>query len=71
MCFYVNLRQQLQAVPCVRADLVQPAERGGAGKPEAEADHAAAARHRLLVCADKQGQHRWGSAAAGVHSHCP
>lgn len=38
---------------------------------EAQADHAAAAGHRLLLCADEPGPHRRGSAAAGVHPHGP
>lgn len=60
-----------QAFPRVLTDLVQPAKRGSAGKPEEEADRAAAAGHRLLLCADEQGQHCRGSAAAGVHPHRP
>lgn len=48
-------------------DPVQPAECGGAGQPEEEVDHPAAARHRLLLCADELGQQcRWPP-AAGVH----
>lgn len=48
-------------------DPVQPAECGGAGQPQEEVDHPAAARHRLLLCADELGQQcRWPP-AAGVH----
>lgn len=71
ICVYMLLKTIIGHFPCVLTDLVQPAKRGSAGNPEEEADHSAAARHRLLFCADKQRQYCWGSAAAGVHPHCP
>lgn len=72
LCMYSTcIALKTSFFPCVLTDPVQPAKRGGAGKPEEKADHAAAARHRILFCADKQGQHCWRSAAAGGHPHRP
>lgn len=51
-------------------DPVQPAERGGPGQPEEEADHTAAAGHRLLLRADEPGEQRRRTPAAGLHPNC-
>lgn len=56
--------------PCL-TDLVQPAQRWSAGALKEEADHTAAARHRIFNCADKQRQHSWRPAATGVRPHRP
>lgn len=68
-----KLTVQTLTVEClpVVADPVQPAERGGGGKPEEEADLPAAARHRLLLRTYKPRKHCRRSAAAGVHPNCP